>query len=464
MANSVHRRRRWIRMTAPKRDARSRVGRMMVVERFLVQSGGGILASAPVIPGTAAVLSTILYIETPCLGGDCITDGTAAFTVGSITALALSLIVGPVVFRRFARIETANTAAYSDVCLEFERLRTRLEAKRTGTAESLWVEVAESRMSSLKRELGLSDWHEGLVGARWVLANGYATLWRQLHRAQEALIPTLSNAEVVAAATFNETRLRGSTIEGSADLLEKLRRAVVTLSSDGAGYLVDMPKRERDPWYRVLGGGIRSFRRSNEAEDTVRARESEARHVIREVLHSLNEFRDDRVAGLIRARNNLYVTVFVTGLSAHLLLGLALIRNAPTPQITAMSAFYLIGAIVGLFRQLNSASSVDTTKEPDYGLSTARIAHTPLFSGLAAVGGVTLIALLGAVIPAETGSTDIPSLQQIFDLTKNEFGLVGAAAFGLTPRLLIKRLEQQAEQYKDDLRSTAAGESGANVL
>lgn len=451
-------------MTPRKQVLRSRAGGRRWSERFMLQSGGGTLASAPLIPGTAAVLSTILYIETPCLGGDCITDGTAAFTVGSIVALVLSLIVGPVAFRRFSRIETANTAAYADLRLEFERLRTRLEAEPTGTAESLWVEMARCRISSLQRELGLSDWHEGLVGARWVLANGYATLWRQLNRAQEALIPTLSNAEVVAAATFIEARLRGSTIEGNADLLEKLRRAVVKLSSDGAGYLIDMPKRERNPWYRVLGSGIRSFLGRNEAEDTVRARESEARHVIREVLHSINEFRVDRIAGLIRARNNLYVTVFVTGLTAHLLLGLALIQDAPTPQITAMAAFYLVGAIVGLFRQLNEASSVDTTKEPDYGLSTARIAHTPLFSGLAAVGGVTLIALLGAVIPAETGTTDIPSLQEIFDLTKNEFGLVGAAAFGLTPKLLIKRLEQQAEQYKDDLRSTAAGESGANIL
>ena len=95
---------------------------------------------------------------------------------------------------------------------------------------------------------------------------------------------------------------------------------------------------------------------------------------------------------MIRARNNLYRTVFVTGLAAYLLLGLALIREVDELAVVAMCSFYLVGAILGLFKQMGQASSIDTVKEGDYGLSTARLLHTPLFSGMAAVGGVVLLA------------------------------------------------------------------------
>jgi len=37
---------------------------------------------------------------------------------------------------------------------------------------------------------------------------------------------------------------------------------------------------------------------------------------------------------------------------------------------------------------------VDTTTEEDFGLSVARLLHTPLFSGLAAIGGVIFAAML----------------------------------------------------------------------
>jgi hypothetical protein len=153
-----------------------------------------------------------------------------------------------------------------------------------------------------------------------------------------------------------------------------------------------------------------------------------------------------------------------------------------------------VGAIVGLFNRLGADSEAESAVD-DYGLARARLVHTPLFCGLAAVGGVVITALLPVVLnvaavtpraatasptavsaPARqatgnptltTGAAataaatadsgqEAPSLVAIFDLQRHPFGLVIAAIFGLTPRLLIRRLQEQTDRYKADLRSTKA--------
>jgi len=52
--------------------------------------------------------------------------------------------------------------------------------------------------------------------------------------------------------------------------------------------------------------------------------------------------------------------------------------------------------------------------------------------------------------------TLVRQLEDIFDLHKNIIGLLMAAVFGLTPGLLFERLQQQAEKYKSDLKSSEA--------
>ena len=113
-----------------------------------------------------------------------------------------------------------------------------------------------------------------------------------------------------------------------------------------------------------------------------------------------------------------------------------------------------------------------------------RLIQTPLFSGLAAVGGVVLLSIVPALTPPVTTSTPskpassfpgattttttaaqpaatstntIPSLDAIFDLSSNEKGLVIAAIFGLTPTLLVARLRAQSEGLKSGLKSSELG-------
>ena len=101
--------------------------------------------------------------------------------------------------------------------------------------------------------------------------------------------------------------------------------------------------------------------------------------------------------------------------------------------------------------------------EEDYGLRRVRLYQTPLFCGVAAVGGVVVTAMLLALTPVATGSGEKaaaqpPPLAKIFDLGSYPVNILIAAVFGLTPSLLISRLHAASEQYKRDLKSTEAGE------
>jgi hypothetical protein len=128
-----------------------------------------------------------------------------------------------------------------------------------------------------------------------------------------------------------------------------------------------------------------------------------------------------------------------------------------------MAAFYIVGAIVGLFSRLGAEAEAEAAVE-DYGLSRARLFHTPLFSGLAAVGGVVITLLLDNMLNG-SGQTPQPAmpLADIFDLNQNRQGLVIAAVFGLTPSLLVRRLQEQTDTYKKELRSSEAASSSRTV-
>ena len=126
-------------------------------------------------------------------------------------------------------------------------------------------------------------------------------------------------------------------------------------------------------------------------------------------------------------------------------------------QIVTAATFYLVGAIVGLFNQLYLEGSAETATE-DYGLAAARLFHTPMISGLAALGGVLVIPMLSVLVNSSMhGDSKLDSmlnLTKLLDLTQQPFSLVLAAIFGLSPTVLISRLQQEAEQYKADLKGT----------
>jgi len=97
---------------------------------------------------------------------------------------------------------------------------------------------------------------------------------------------------------------------------------------------------------------------------------------------------------------------------------------------------------VGLFNQLYLEGSAETATE-DYGLATARLLHTPIISGLAALGGVLVIPMLSVLVNPSTsgasGQVAALDLTHLLNLTQQPFSLVLAATFGLSPTIDIIR-------------------------
>ncbi|HEX6507847.1 MAG TPA: hypothetical protein VF221_09470, partial [Chloroflexota bacterium] len=183
------------------------------------------------------------------------------------------------------------------------------------------------------------------------------------------------------------------------------------------------------------------------------AEQRQARSAIFEVRCIINDFRDARWDALVRRRNHLLEAVIFTRITAYGLLGLTILNGVQTSTILAVTVFYLVGALVGLFNRLQLIGASGLAVE-DYGLSTAVLTEIAPFSGLAAVGGVIITGLLGVAL-THSGTTGSMDLGSIFNLRTDQFGIVVAAVFGLTPNLLTSNLQKVSDQYKTDLKSTA---------
>ena len=136
--------------------------------------------------------------------------------------------------------------------------------------------------------------------------------------------------------------------------------------------------------------------------------------------------------------------MILTGIMLYVLLQFTILAGVSQAAMTTAAAFYLVGALVGLFGRLYNESQSSKSID-DYRLTLVRTIATPMFSGLAAVGGVLL-------------TQKVTSSVDTFDPKNIASGLVVAAVFGLTPNLLIGVLQKQVEQYKIDLKSTDASQ------
>jgi len=175
--------------------------------------------------------------------------------------------------------------------------------------------------------------------------------------------------------------------------------------------------------------------------------------ILSEVRHEINYFRDSVWEGIINARNRLADTSAVLGFAAYSLLALAIFMNVHYSTIVWTVVYFLVGALAGLFARSQSEWTTDTAVD-DFGLSTTRLLHVHWLSGLAAVGGVLVTSLADALV--STTAQGNSELSEIFG--SQPFLLIVAAVFGLTPDLLIRRLTQQADKYKEDLQSTQSSQ------
>ena len=461
-----------------------------------------LIAVAPFVPIVAACLTVGAYLrhlhaaEAPMPGAllqashEVIEHPLPAGMINVMVAWFLLWLV----FRALdlTHVSRANAASYNallDRLESVEARRRRLQAPQPVhdrracndclLKQAAWEEVTE-HLRAIRSELKRT-------GPQWVMGTGYIVLWKRILAAEEALIQVEPLEAVIAGAHYDELRCRGSAISYSGDLQERVGLAARFLRSlqttscgahaaqtalvqpaeprgatNGTAAIVSAaPERavgDDAETLSVTGAVVGSSRKAVEApSESVNGprSEAEARATLRRVRRSINQFRSDRWAGLVRARNQLMIAAGLTGLALYAAVWLAIMTDAwfesangrEMPEVIAYAAvFFLIGGTIGIFNQCYRDSKAPSAVD-DYGLTLARLMTTPLISGLAAVCGVVLI------------STATTGIGEFAGPARFAFNVIAAATFGLTPTILLDRLAQQAEQFKAEIRTSEAAES-----
>jgi hypothetical protein len=306
------------------------------------------------------------------------------------------------------------------------------------------------------------------TGLLWAFGSGYCNAWRLLHQAEEAIIAFDSKEEIIYEAMGDKMALQGSAIGARDELIETLIQAVMVLQPAAGIYLKDhqsnkesiiLTALKEDAFDEfLLRHDILIQKDNNPTPD-----EPAARSALRRVRRAINSLRDRGWEALVRARNRLLASIAITGIVTHVLLCMTILNfgplanTAPNPYLVAATAFYLVGAITGLFGRFYRESMAKSTVD-DFGFSTTRFIATPLLSGLAGVGGVLLTVTLIKLGGSGLSSLNEPGLEQIFKLVP-QFLLL-AAIFGLTPNLLITGLQNTAKQYESEIQSSKIIEPG----
>lgn len=306
-------------------------------------------------------------------------------------------------------------------------------------------------------------------GLPWAFGSGYCNAWRLLHQAEEAIIAFDSKEEIIYEAMGDKLALQGSAIGARDELLETLIQAVMVLQPAAGIYLEDHQSNKESIILTALQEeAFDEFLLRHDIliqkDNNPTPNEPAARSALRRVKRAINSLRDRGWEGLLRARNRLLTSIAITGIVTHVLLCMTILTNGlpnnavPNPYLVAATAFYLVGAVTGLFGRFYRESMAKSVVD-DFGFSTTRFIATPLLSGLAGVGGVLLTVTLTTLGGSGLSSLNALGLEQIFRLTP-QFLLL-AAIFGLTPNLLITGLQNTARKYESDIQSSKIIEPGA---
>jgi hypothetical protein len=389
---------------------------------------------------------------------------------------------------RFNSAPHTSVVTYNDLCERMHRV-TSFELVETDD-ESLRV-AGQAAAGDLDNCAEAFDYARSKKGLQWVLGKGYVDLARAVHRAEEAAILYEPISFALADGLRDQSRIVDSTIPHADDLVNRLRRALITLNPSSAGYLPQLPPADAKP---------------PETTDTSLSAQTLARVILSNVRYTVNEFRDSATARLIDARNELLARMFLTGLATWLLVLFVVFSRPPELTLLTSAILYSIGATVGLFSRLYA----DLTSESfgnDYAISYVRLFQAFLLSGHAALAGVYIAVALPVVlnnptlqvapvvtvaatatVPSDTGllvtetplastgvlsttvtstttiggvtagldrnTSSLPRPIDVYNIDRYPFGIILALIFGLTPGLLISRLSQGIENYKQDLRSS----------
>ena len=406
--------------------------------------------TAPLCPGVAVVGTIAAYLVLGQVGKRIghipfrLTEASWDVVYGDF-AVGIGLLIGILTWFTVALFYYPYTAAYYVSRRNYNGLRERLDSLEIRVDESeKYISQQQPKDSVLgalrsqalaRAQRERDKIREGLAskGMPWVTGLGYIELWHRVHRAEEALVKIEPCVEVLEGAMRDEARLLNANMENSKELLEHLQKASNVLNNTGTS---------------VLSEPVQSSADDNNPQVTPEER-MKARSMLSEVHYEINNFRDNSWEGLVHLRNRLADTVVLLGLATYALLALAIFLEAPPKAIIWAVTYFLIGAIAGLFARAQAEWGQETAVD-DFGLSKTRLLQVPWLSGLAATGGVVVTSILDP----QTSSVDLASV-----FSNRPALLFVAAIFGVTPNLLVQRLDDQADKTKDDLESTKSSQS-----
>jgi hypothetical protein len=280
----------------------------------------------------------------------------------------------------------------------------------------------------------------------WASGAGYVNSWRMVHRIQEALVAVETPQEVINGVLHDIRAIQSSAMTESKALLRRMLQAAKDTSPAAMVYFDEY---RADKYYADL------FEKNAQGQSVLPG--EMALEVIRQGKHELNAYQDSLRDSLVRGRTNVYMAIALTGSVTYLLLCIAILWNGTTSAVGTAAAYYMVGAVTGLFvRFYNEANAKDTPAD-DYGLLLSRLIATPLLSGLAGIGGVVLTAAL-----INVGGGRTPGLGAIFNGTVTIDYLLAAAVFGYAPNMIVGSLQQRAQKFSSDLQNSKGEGSGSS--
>jgi hypothetical protein len=415
--------------TAPGQEAshqlvgKPRVERMGRFASALAHAETGLIIAVPLAPVIATFTTVLMYVDPldPSLWRQ------ATTFVPSMIMLPLNLVLVWLVLGLLLAVLRLGTASHANPSSHAQLHSRLLSIEPYATPANQAKEGADAD-PALTGQLDFVWKSLQAKGPKWMLGDGFISLWRQIDRMESQLNYCMPKDRVWARAQGLLLRLPDSGTPGSnaSDLRSQLTSAAQVLIQDNAP----------DPAAELRGRGA-----------------------VAQIQSLIESSRTDRYSGLLRARNMMLASCSMTSIALYGMfwLGIVALPLTVSQPILAAALFYTtIGALVGLF-QLLYLESQSQTGVDDYGLSLARLIVAPQLAALAALVGVVLTSLATSTLG---GSPSTPSaiantIPGALDQIRNPANVLVAVAFALSPGLVFSRFRANIEQTKRDLSRTS---------
>ena len=301
------------------------------------------------------------------------------------------------------------------------------------TPQRLALEKARHLQEQTSRSLSST-------GRQWMLGTGYVQAWRSLQRAENQLMMVAPLGTLSHDAIDSYLRLAGSNIPNAARVLKLLGAATYPLFPELRSTIDEQSSHGRS--------------RSDTPEDP----EMSLRVALLTARDAIGDYRTDQWSKVLNIRNRLILTTVLVQIGLYGLLVAAFVGNKTNLTVPFIGlTYFMIGAVLGgLYGRLREAMESESAVD-DYGLSTARLVATPVFSGVAAVIGIGMVEVL-----ADPGQSNTA---KFFDAIYRgtPYHYLQAILFGLIPAEVLHRLELAKTQLMNIEQSQLAeGESATS--